>query len=155
VACRSPTSISRRSRASSRVSSLAAARPAHRRQRRQATGATAPATADERGVTRLQRHIHDGPRHVRLHPNAGSVAATHYLTSWANSGLMQCNKCPRYSITLSARATNVAGTVTPIALAVLRLITSSNLVGCRTGMSAILVPWRAFATNRALISRLI
>ena len=35
---------------------------------------------------------------------------------------------------------NVAGTVTPIALAVLRLITSSNLVGCSTGMSATLVP---------------
>ena len=31
----------------------------------------------KRGVTRLQRHIHDGPRHVRLHPNAGSIAATH------------------------------------------------------------------------------
>jgi hypothetical protein len=37
-------------------------------------------------VTRLQRHIHDGPRHVRLHPNSGSIAATHYLTSWANNG---------------------------------------------------------------------
>ena len=47
---------------------------------RQATGAAAPAAADERGVTRLQRHIHYGPRHVRLHPNAGSIAATHYLT---------------------------------------------------------------------------
>ena len=31
----------------------------------------------------MQRHIHYGPRHVRLHPNAGSIAATHYLTSWA------------------------------------------------------------------------
>ena len=58
----------------------------------------------------------------------------------ANSGLMQCNKWPRYSITLSARATNVGGTVMPIALAVLRLITSSNLVSCRTGRSAGLAP---------------
>jgi hypothetical protein len=33
-----------------------------------------------------------------------------------------------YSITLSARAINVAGTIMPSALAVLRLITSSNLV---------------------------
>ena len=41
-----------------------------------------------------------------------------------------------YSITLSARTNNASGTVTPIALAVLRLITSSNLVGCSTGMSA-------------------
>jgi hypothetical protein len=38
-----------------------------------------------------------------------------------------------YSITLSARATNVAGTVRPSALAVLRLITSSNCVGCQIG----------------------
>ena len=42
---------------------------------------------------------------------------------------MHRSKQPRHSITLSARATNVAGTVTPIPLAVLRLITSSNLVG--------------------------
>jgi hypothetical protein len=34
-----------------------------------------------------------------------------------------------YSISLSARSNNASGTVTPIALAVLRLITSSNLVG--------------------------
>ena len=42
----------------------------------------------------------------------------------------------RYSINLSARTNSVSGTVTPIALAVLRLITSSNLVGCSTGTSA-------------------
>jgi hypothetical protein len=48
-------------------------------------GAAAQAAADKRGVTRSQRHIHDGPRHVRLHPNAGSIAATHYLTSWATT----------------------------------------------------------------------
>ena len=34
-----------------------------------------------------------------------------------------------YSITSSARASNVGGTVRPIALAVLRLMTSSYLVG--------------------------
>ena len=34
-----------------------------------------------------------------------------------------------YSITSSARASNVCGTVSPIALAVFRLIASSNLVG--------------------------
>ena len=53
----------------------------------------------------------------------------------------------RHSITLSARANNASGTVTPIALAVLRLITKSNLVGCSTGMSAILLPlkrWTIF-----------
>jgi hypothetical protein len=44
-----------------------------------------------------------------------------------------------YSITLSARTNNVSGTVTPIALAVLRLTTNSNFVGCSTGMSATLM----------------
>jgi hypothetical protein len=57
-----------------------------------------------------------------------------------------------YSITLSARASNVAGTVTPIALAVLRLIQSSNLVGCSTGISAGLVPWKSLTISRTGIS---
>src|SRR6266849_2997345 len=38
-----------------------------------------------------------------------------------------------HSITSSARATRAGGTVTPMALAVLRLITRSNLNGCSTG----------------------
>jgi hypothetical protein len=41
-----------------------------------------------------------------------------------------------YSITSSARVSSVAGTVRPSDLAVLRLITSSNLVGCSTGRLA-------------------
>src|SRR5216683_3005675 len=40
-----------------------------------------------------------------------------------------------YSITSSARASSDCGTVRPSALAVLRLITSSNVVGCWTGKS--------------------
>ena len=54
-----------------------------------------------------------------------------------------------YSITLSARTNNASGTVTPIALAVLRLITSSNLVGCSTGMSATLMPRKSWTSCRA------
>jgi len=42
----------------------------------------------------------------------------------------------RYSITSSARASSVGGMVRPSALAVLRLITSSYLVGACTGKSA-------------------
>ena len=42
----------------------------------------------------------------------------------------------RHSITSSARASSDCGTVRPSALAVLRLMTSSNLVGCCTGRSA-------------------
>src|SRR5262249_45056749 len=40
---------------------------------------------------------------------------------------------PHHSITSSARASRVEGTLTPSALAASRLIVSSNLVGCRNG----------------------
>jgi hypothetical protein len=43
---------------------------------------------------------------------------------------------PPHSITSSASASRFGGMVRPIVLAVLRLISSSNLVGCSTGMSA-------------------
>jgi hypothetical protein len=58
----------------------------------------------------------------------------------------------RYSITLSARTNNDSGTVTPIALAVLRLIANSNLVGCSTGMLAGFTPRRSCASWRARTS---
>src|SRR5262249_40661373 len=47
-----------------------------------------------------------------------------------------------HSITWSARASSVGGTSRPSALAVLRLMASSKLVGCNTGNSAGLVPRR-------------
>src|SRR5262249_37153226 len=47
-----------------------------------------------------------------------------------------------HSITSSAAACSVSGTVRPSALAVLRLITSSNVVGCSTGSSDGLAPLR-------------
>src|SRR5262249_34711077 len=49
---------------------------------------------------------------------------------------------PDHSMTSSARASNVCEMVRPSALAVLRLITSSNLVGCCTGRSEGLKPLR-------------
>jgi hypothetical protein len=51
-----------------------------------------------------------------------------------------------YSITSSARTSKEGGTVRPSALAVLRLITNSNLVGCSTGRSEGLVPLRILST---------
>src|SRR6476619_933388 len=47
-----------------------------------------------------------------------------------------------HSITSSARASSVGGTSRPSALAVLRLTTRSNLVGCMTGRSVGLSPLR-------------
>src|SRR5262249_40669063 len=49
---------------------------------------------------------------------------------------------PLHSITSSARASSVAGTSIPSALAVLRLMTSSKRIGCTTGSSAGLTPLR-------------
>ena len=49
-----------------------------------------------------------------------------------------------HSITSSARCSSGCGTVRPSALAVLRLITSSNVVGCCTGRSAGFSPLRIF-----------
>src|SRR5215204_2873807 len=51
-----------------------------------------------------------------------------------------------HSITSSARARSVGGMVRPRALAVLRLMTSSNLVGCSIGRSAGLAPLRILST---------
>src|SRR5262245_30147187 len=45
-------------------------------------------------------------------------------------------RAPLHSITSSARPSSIGGTMRPIVLAVFRLITSSNLVGCWTGRSA-------------------
>src|SRR5258706_3337454 len=50
------------------------------------------------------------------------------------------------SITSSARTSKDGGTVRPSALPVLRLITSSYLVGCSTGRSEGLVPLRILST---------
>ena len=56
--------------------------------------------------------------------------------------LMHRSKQHHYSITSSAWASSVGGTVRPSVLAVLRLTMKSNLVGCSTGKSAGLAPLR-------------
>src|SRR5262245_4824145 len=56
---------------------------------------------------------------------------------------------PLHSITSSARTIIEGGIVMPSVLAVLRLITSSNLVGCSTGRSAGLAPFAIRSTNSA------
>src|SRR4051794_33357417 len=54
-----------------------------------------------------------------------------------------------YSITSSARASSIGGTSRPSALAVIRLMTRSNLVGCSTGVSLGLAPRRILSTKSA------
>src|SRR5215831_7736893 len=53
---------------------------------------------------------------------------------------------PLHSITSSARASSVGGISRLSALAVLRLMTSSNLIGCWTGSSAGFAPLRILPT---------
>jgi hypothetical protein len=55
-------------------------------------------------------------------------------------GLSHCR--PLHSITSSASANSLSGMASPSALAVLRLITRSNLAGCITGRSAGFSPLR-------------
>jgi hypothetical protein len=54
-----------------------------------------------------------------------------------------------HSITSSARASSVGGISRPSALAVIRLMTKSNLVGCSTGRSAGFAPRRILSTYSA------
>ena len=62
------------------------------------------------------------------------------------SAVSRCSKQKRYSITSSARASTLCGTLRPSALAVLRLITRSYLVGACTGRSAGFSPLRMRST---------
>ena len=64
----------------------------------------------------------------------------------ANNGLMRCINCWAYSITSSARASSAGGIAKPRAFAVFMLITNSNLLGCVTGSSAGLLPFRILST---------
>src|ERR1700733_4763088 len=64
---------------------------------------------------------------------SGHVATAAAFPFRATSGLVQCSKWHRYSITSSARARKDSRMVGPSALAVFRLTTRSNLVGCSTG----------------------
>ena len=60
-------------------------------------------------------------------------------------GYPSIRRC-HHSITLSARRSMLCGTVMPSALAVFRLITSSNFVACTTGSSAGFAPFRILST---------
>src|SRR5262245_24498198 len=56
---------------------------------------------------------------------------------------------PDHSITSSARASSVGGSSSPSVFAVLTLMTSSNVLGCSTGISAGFAPRRILSTTSA------
>src|SRR5262245_60774705 len=86
--------------------------------------------SDARGLGRLLRARRERPRGCRPAEERDERAALHSITS-------------------SARASSLAGTSRPSALAVLRLTCSSNLVGCCTGRSAAFAPLRMRSTYDA------
>ena len=93
------------------------------------------------------RHAADAPAMSASPPIASELWHRSEMTRGAISDQMQRNKIRAYSITSSARASSVGGTSRPSAFAVLRLITSSNLVGCCTGKSAGFAPLRILPMN--------
>src|SRR5262249_23418883 len=82
---------------------------------------------DDRQFRRLLCARRERPRHRRAAEQRDELAA-------------------RHSITSSARASSLSGTVNPSALAVFRLMTSSYLVGACTGRSAGFSPLRMRST---------
>src|SRR6516164_5593582 len=62
----------------------------------------------------------------------------------------KCDELPAlHSTTSSARASRIGGTSMPSVLAVLRLMISSNFVGCSIGRSAGFAPFITLTTNAA------
>src|SRR5262245_22227730 len=86
--------------------------------------------------------------HNDLHRSAGKALSA--CTSAAERQRRAADPCdertPGHSMTSSARARSECGTVRPRALAVVRLITSSILVGCSTGSSPGFVPRKILST---------
>jgi len=87
-------------------------------------------------------------RKSRLQPAEFLIACAKktFATISASSRHMQCNKKHRYSISSLARRRNASGIVKLRALAVVRLMMRSNLVGCSTGMLPGLAPRRILST---------
>src|SRR6266487_6943167 len=106
------------------------------------TGLTQPLTerghemSECPGRSAVEEPDHRQPRLLRVRPERPRSRAAE-----------QCNEfAAPHSITSSARASRLSGTVRPRALAVLRLITSSYLVGACTGRSAGFSPLRMRST---------
>src|SRR6476661_2865298 len=95
---------------------------------------------------RAARDCFDVIRSERAHD--GDVP--HRAGSLRACGKRPCNRAaqnsdelaPPHSITSSALASRDGGTVMPSALAVFRLMVNSNFVGCTTGSSAGVSPFR-------------
>src|SRR5947209_15697200 len=89
----------------------------------------------------LRNRCRQRPRNTRYQADA-----TPYLDRTFTGWIAPACGWRTYSITSSARASSIGGTSRPSALAALRLITSSNLVGCSTANSPGFAPLRILST---------
>jgi hypothetical protein len=93
-------------------------------------------------VIRVEHDREDTAGYVRFAPKADKRADVSLSPLSANRDLTRRSKKHPYSITSSARASNVGGTSRPSAFAVLRLIASANFVDRITGRSPSFAPLR-------------
>jgi hypothetical protein len=104
--------------------------------------------ADDNHSTRQRISRPGAKHHVRLEPLIFTQRCI--LNSMSRSPYVSQPPLPScllpHRITLSARASTFGGIVTPICVAVFRLINSSNRIGCSTGSSAGFVPFRILST---------
>ncbi len=110
----------------------------------------APALEVQR-LLRLYRERFAGwnVRHCSENRSANARNHEHPATGYRRAHSHCCageRRAHDHSITWSARSSTDCGIVRPSAFAVLRLITSSNFVGCSTGRSAGLAPLRILST---------
>jgi len=123
---------------------------------------TRPAIANERlkrnradqVVLQLKSPYKDGTTHIVMEPlefmeRLAALVPRPRLHLIRFHGVLAPNAQHCHLMTLSARYTTDCGIVRPICLAVLRLITNSNFVGCSTGRSAGLASFSILSTNAA------
>ena len=84
-----------------------------------------------------------------LYPQKQTLRSAAGMSALCQKQTYAVQQAAGYEITLSALASSDSGTVMPSAFAVSRLMISSNLLGCSTGMSPGLVPRRILSTMSA------
>jgi hypothetical protein len=92
----------------------------------------------------LRDRCRQRPRNTRY-----QAGATPYSGRTSTGWIAPALSWRTYSITSSAMTSSVGGTTRPSALAVVRFKTTSNLVGCSTGISLGLAPRKILSANSA------
>ena len=128
----SQSKISSDSHVNSRLQSTLTRAPSNRSQSRtnqslaSRLSKNAASSTSDFGHKRTFRRLR---RTSALPPKSGHWNSAARCPLCAKSGHMQCSNSDSYSMTSSATASGLGGMVRPSALAVLRLMTRSNLVG--------------------------